>query len=87
MGDHAEAGDFGEIVAKFEWAIRSLEPTSRAALLHVLELPDSERAAAIGSLHERGITPSLVELLIDLHDQARVRRWLASELKIADRYA
>jgi hypothetical protein len=52
-----------------------------------LELPDSERAAAIGSLHERGITPSLVELLIDLHDQARVRRWLASELKIADRYA
>jgi hypothetical protein len=64
---------------------RGLDPFgARAALAHVLELHDEERAREIGRAHERGIAPNVVDLLIDVHGDEAVRRLLITELRVAD---
>jgi hypothetical protein len=52
----------------------------RAELLRILELPEAERASAIGDLHRSGIAPNLAELLIDLEEIEGVRAMVRVEL-------
>ena len=48
-------------------------PARRAPLLHVLTLPDSDRAAQIGELYEHPETRTLAELLIDCEEDRILR--------------
>jgi hypothetical protein len=60
--------------------LRAMPAPFRAELLRMLELPQEERAAAIGEFHRSGIAPNLAELLIDLEEVAGVRAMVRAEL-------
>ncbi|HKE54936.1 MAG TPA: hypothetical protein VKC55_09235 [Actinomycetota bacterium] len=53
--------------------IQALGPASRAELLHVLMLPDVERADRIGSYYEDPKTRPFAELLIDCEEDRMLR--------------
>jgi hypothetical protein len=48
-------------------------PAARAELLHVLMLPDFERAGMIGEYWGNPMTPAFGELLIDLEEDRMAR--------------
>jgi ribosomal protein S27E len=58
-------------------------PEQRRALLNVLSLPDSERAAMIGEVHKRG-GGSAADLLIDLEEDPIRRVKVLSMLKVLE---
>jgi hypothetical protein len=53
----------------------------RRDLLRILDLPDEERVREIGGLYQTGINPGLVELLMDIEEDPRIRRLMAAELR------
>jgi hypothetical protein len=58
---------------------------ARAELLHVLTLPDFERADAIGSYWGNPKTRTFAELLIDCEEDRVLRAVLVGMLREADR--
>ena len=50
-------------------------------LIRILELPDEERARAIGVIHAEDLMPNMAELLIDLEANPVARRLLLVELR------
>jgi len=60
-------------------------PAPRAELLHVLMLPDFDRADAIGSYWGNPKTRTFAELLIDCEEDRILRAVLVGMLREADR--
>jgi hypothetical protein len=56
-------------------------PAARAELLHVLMLPDFDRAARIGEFWASPATRSFGELLIDLEDDSLARAVVVGMLR------
>ena len=59
--------------------------SSRAELLHVLTLPDFERADAIGEFCSSPESRAFAELLIDCEEDRRLRAVLVGMLREAER--
>jgi hypothetical protein len=76
-------------LAEYEVLLREqldrMGPAPRAELLHVLMLPDFDRANAIGELWASPKTRTLAELLIDAEEDRLVRALLVSMLRERER--
>jgi hypothetical protein len=59
---------FDEMEAALRARLEALPPAARAELIHVLRLPDFERADAIGTYWGHPETRTFGELLIDLEE-------------------
>jgi hypothetical protein len=59
---------FDEMEAALRARLEALPPAARAELLHVLRLPDFDRADAIGTFWGHPETRTFGELLIDLEE-------------------
>lgn len=70
---------------EYEWMLRerldALPPAARAELLHVLMLPDFERAGMIGDVWSYPKTRSLAELAIDAEEDRMLRALLVGMLR------
>jgi hypothetical protein len=64
---------FEELEKALRARLQSLPPTARAELLHVLRLPDFDRADAIGTFWGSPDTQTFGELLIDLEEDKAAR--------------
>jgi hypothetical protein len=62
-----------ELERRIRERLDALGPAPRAELLHVLTLPDLDRAAAIGSYWGNPKTRSFAELLIDCEEDRVLR--------------
>ena len=78
VGSHGEAG---RARASTTGAPRRLGPARRAELLHVLMLPDFDRADAIGSYWGNPKTRTFAELLIDCEEDRTLRAVLVGMLR------
>jgi len=76
---------FEEIEAGLKARLEALPPAARAELLHVLMLPDFERADRIGEFWGNPKTRTFAELLIDCEEDRTLRAVLVSMLREADR--
>jgi hypothetical protein len=65
--------DFGEIEAALRHRLNALPSAARAELIHVLRLPDFDRADAIGTFWGHPKTREFGELLIDLEEDRTAR--------------
>jgi hypothetical protein len=72
--------DLFEFDRRMAQMLRTMPAPVRVELLRILELPEAERAFAIGDLHRSGIAPNLAELLIDLEEVEGVRAMVREEL-------
>lgn len=74
---------------ELERAIRerldALGPAPRAELLHVLTLPDYDRAGRIGEFYANPKTGTFAELLIDAEEDEYLRAVLVGMLREASR--
>ena len=59
----------------------AIGPTSRAVLLHILMLPDHERASRIGEFFSDPRTQTFAQLLIDLEESPHSRAVVLGELR------
>jgi hypothetical protein len=59
----------------------ALGPAPHAELLHVLTMPDFDRAGRIGELYGYAATRSLAELLIDAEEDKALRAVLVGMLR------
>ena len=59
----------------------AIGPASRAMLLHVLMLPDHERARRIGDFFSDPRTQTFAQLLMDLEESPHSRAVLLGELR------
>ncbi len=64
---------FEEMEQAFRRRLEALPPATRAELLHVLRLPDLDRADAIGTFWGHPETRTFGELLIDLEEDKAAR--------------
>jgi hypothetical protein len=64
---------FEEMEAALRERLHALPPAGRAELIHVLRLPDFERADAIGTYWGHPETRTLGELLIDLEEDRHLK--------------
>jgi hypothetical protein len=62
-------------------ALAFYPPSMRRDLLRILDLPDEERVREIGELYQTGISPGLVELLMDIEEDPQIRRLMAAEVR------
>ncbi len=66
-------------------APRRVSPAARAELLHVLLLPDFDRASRIGEFYGHPETRTFAELLIDCEEGRALRAVLVGMLREAER--
>jgi hypothetical protein len=64
---------FEEMEASLRARLEALPPAARAELIHVLRLPDFDRADAIGTFWGNPETRTFGELLIDLEEDRAAR--------------
>jgi hypothetical protein len=76
---------FDEMEAALRERLEALPPAARAELLHVLMLPDFDRADAIGSYGGNPKTRTFGEPLIDCEEDRVLRAVLVGMLREADR--
>jgi len=67
--------------------LQALPPAARAELIHVLRLPDFDRADAIGTFWGNPETRTFGELLIDLEEDKAARAVVFGLLREMDREA
>jgi hypothetical protein len=65
--------NFEEIEARLYARLEAFSPAARAELLHVLRLPDFDRADRIGEFWASPETRTFGELLIDLEEDKAAR--------------
>jgi hypothetical protein len=66
---------FDEMKAGLRARLEALPAAARAELLHVLRLPDLDRAERIGEFWGHPETHTFAELLINLEEDKRRGRW------------
>jgi hypothetical protein len=74
-----------DLEKRLQARIDALGPAPRAELLHVLMLPDFDRADAIGSYWENPRTRTFAEPLIDRDEDRTLRAVLVGMLREAER--
>ena len=74
-----------ELERRLRERLRALGPAPRAELLHVLMLPDSERAALIREIWSYPQSRTFAEPLIDCKEDRTLRAVLIGMLREADR--
>ncbi len=79
--------NLGEVERGLRARLDALGPAPRAELLHVLMLPDFERANRIGEFWGNPKTRTFAELLIDCEEDRVLRAVLVGMLREADRNA
>jgi hypothetical protein len=74
-----------ELERRLRDRLNALGPAPRAELIHVLMLPDFDRADAIGAYWRNPRTRTFGELLIDFEEDRVLRAVLVGMLREADR--
>ena len=74
-----------ELERRLRGRLDALGPAPRAELLHVLMLPDFERADRIGEFWGYPESPEFAKLLIDCEEDRVLRAVLVGMLREADR--
>ena len=74
-----------ELERRLRERLDALGPAPRAELLHVLMLPDFDRADRIGEFYGNPETRTFAELLIDAEEDPYLRAVLVGMLREADR--
>jgi hypothetical protein len=74
-----------ELERRLRERLDALGPAPRAELLHVLMLPDLDRADRIGEFYGNPKTRTFAELLIDAEEDPYLRAVLVGMLREADR--
>ena len=74
-----------ELEKQLRLRLNALGPAPRAELLHVLMLPDFERADRIGEFWGNPKTRTFAELLIDCEEDRTLRAMLVGMLREIDR--
>jgi hypothetical protein len=72
--------DVAELDARFVSAVAAIPCPVRDELVQILESSPARRAELIGSLYQRSALRPMVELLIDLEEDERVRALVLAEL-------
>ena len=70
-----------ELERRLRERLNALGPAPRAELLHVLVLPDFDRADAIGEFYGNPKTRAFAELLIDAEEDRTLRAVLVGMLR------
>jgi hypothetical protein len=77
--------ELSDIERRLRGRLDALRPAPRAELLHVLMLPDFERADRIGEFWGYRKTRTFAELLIDCEEDRTLRAVLVGMLRETDR--
>jgi hypothetical protein len=73
--------DLEAFALRFTNLIGSFPNQLKVLLLRILDMPDEDRAAAIGQMFRDGTLLSVAELLMDLEENPSLRKVVAAELR------